>query len=190
MTLGRCFSAIVVFLVALLPVHAQTNGAPERFTAMAVNMTNHTFGKTYTAEIVIDRWATDRESGDFVAALGESGPQGALKMLEGRARVGFLRSSGLGFDLTLALQGPLPDGGRRIIVISPRRVTPGEATNSARIMDYPFMVIELKLGANNTGEGTMSAAARLSLDSDGNTIEVENFGDGTVQLRGVETEKK
>jgi hypothetical protein len=134
MKLGRCFGAIAVLLVGTLPVLAQTNGSPERFTAMAVNMTNHTFGKIYTAQIVIDRWATERESADFMAALGEAGPQGALKMLEGRDRIGFLLSTNLGFDLTLALQGPLPDGGRHIIVISPRHLRPDEGP----IADYPF----------------------------------------------------
>jgi hypothetical protein len=186
MKLGRCFGAIAVLLVGTLPVLAQTNGAPERFTAMAVNMTNHTFGKTYTAQIVIDRWATERESADFMAALGEADPQGALKMLEGRDRIGFLQSTNLGFDLTLALQGPLPDGGRRVIVISPRHLRPDEG----RIGEYPFMAIELKLGTNNNGEGTMSTAAKLSLDKDGHTIDVETFGDGAVMLKGVETEKR
>jgi len=57
-TIRSSMIAIAALLATGYVGRAQTQGAPERFTAMAVNMNR---GGSGTVEIVINRWSTDSE---------------------------------------------------------------------------------------------------------------------------------
>ena len=72
---------------------AQTSGTPERFTAMAVNMSNVGRAGAGTIEIAVDRWSTDAERDRLVTTLMEKGPDKLLDVLKDTRRVGYIRSS-------------------------------------------------------------------------------------------------
>jgi hypothetical protein len=186
-----CYAAVLTAVACIVTAHAQTNGTPERFTALAVNMSNQGAAAPHNIEINVDQWATDSEVAAFISTLRQSGSAGVLKMLEGHPTIGFLGSSPrVGVQFTFAMQTPQPDGGRRVLIISSRVLQPKEVTDDARSMAYPFMVIELNIGKENVGQGTMVTTASLSFDAHGNTIRLDNFEFGDTVLTDVTSTAK
>ena len=56
-------------------------------------------------------------------------------------------------------------------------------------MDYPFTWIEIRFNKDGIGEGKMSVYAKITLNKDGQTMELENYGQGPAQLTEVKIEK-
>src|SRR6185437_16631657 len=67
---------------------AQSNAAPERFTAMAVNMER---GGSGTIQIVVDRWSSDADRTKLLNTLTQQGPDKLLDVLQDLPRVGYFR---------------------------------------------------------------------------------------------------
>jgi hypothetical protein len=179
-------SAVAVGLFSL-PLTAQTNGSPERFTAVAVNTDR---GGTSQVEIAVNRWSTNSERDRLMTTLREKGPEKLLDVLRDMPKVGYIRrTTSIGWDLHYAHHQPLPDGGERVVVATDRPVSEWEAFNQPPTVDYPFTVIELHLNANGEGEGKMSYATRITADPESNTVVLENWGTSPVLLQGVHREK-
>jgi hypothetical protein len=166
-------------------VSAQTNGTPERFDALGLNTSRSSnLGKPFNFTIYVNRWVTASEFAQFISTLRAEGTDGVLKMLRGRDQMGVLRTpQPLGFPLALAVEHSQPDGGRRVVIISPRRI--GETDFNARTLDYPFMVIDMKIPADHIGEGTIAQLARLSIGGDGDQFTVENYEGAKTILESV-----
>jgi hypothetical protein len=170
---------------------AQTNGAPERFTAMAVNMSNVGRSGAGVVEIAVDRWSTDAERNRLVTTLLERGPEKLLDVLRSMPRVGYIRSpNSLGWDLHYAQKKPLPDGGERVVIATDRPIGFWEAANQPRSLDYPFTVIELRLNANGEGEGKMSIATKVTVDPESKIVVLEDYGSQPVMLTSVRRERR
>jgi len=181
------FAATLAVGLLSLPLTAQTNGSPERFTAMAVNTDR---GGTTQVEIAIDRWSTNAERSRLITTLNEQGPAKLLDVLRDMPRVGFIRrTTSIGWDLHYAHHDALPDGGERVVVATDRPISEWEAFNQPPTVDYPFTVIELHLNANGEGEGKMSYATKITGDAESNTVVLENWGTSPVLLQGVHREK-
>jgi hypothetical protein len=169
---------------------AQTHGTPERFTAMAVNMSNVGRAGAGTIEIAVDRWSTDAERDRLLTVLTERGADKLLDVLRDMRRVGYIRSlSSLGYDLHYARRTPLPDGGERVVLATDRPVGFWEAVNQPRSLDYPFTIIELHLNADGEGEGKLSIATKIVADKDSKTVVLEDYANQPVRLTSVKREK-
>jgi hypothetical protein len=180
-------AAFVVFVCAF-PA-AQTLGRPERFTANAVSLSPQYGTGQQTVEITVDRWslASDRER--LVTALQQKGPDELLKQLQKKKPVGRIRTpDSLGYDLRYAQQMPLPDGGRSIVIATDRPIGFWEATNRPRTFDYPFTVIQMNIGRDGTGSGTMSYATKIIVKD--NMIELEDFATKPIMLNNIRAEPK
>ena len=180
------------FAAALAPrTLAQTNGTPERYTAMAVNMSNVGRTGAGTIEIAVDRWSTDAERDRLLTTLMEKGPDKLLDALRDMRRVGYIRSSSsLGYDLHYARRTPLPDGGERVVLATDRPVGFWEAVNRPRSIDYPFTIIELHLNADGEGEGKLSLATKIVADKESKTIVLEDYANQPVLLTSVKRERR
>jgi hypothetical protein len=168
----------------------QTNGRPERFTAVAVNM--GTPGRTWAdrVEIVVDRWSTTAERDRLLTTLFEKGPDKLLDALTDLPRVGYFRTpNSIGYDLHYAQRTSLPDGGERIVLATDRYITFWEAANRPRSIDFPFTVIELHINADGMGEGKMSLATKITGDKENKLIVLENYATQPVLLNDVRREK-
>ncbi|MCC7417897.1 MAG: hypothetical protein IT176_12235 [Acidobacteria bacterium] len=175
--------AIAAVAALSLTVGAQTNVAGERFTALAVNMTN---GGSGTVEMVVNRWSTEAERDRLVSVLMKQGPEKLLDVLEEMPRVGYIRSAGgLGYDLHYAQRTAEPDGGERVVLATNRPIDFWEAANSPRSIQYPFTVIELHLNAQGEGEGKLSLATRITGDEESKIVTLENYDTQPVLLRSV-----
>ena len=164
-------------------VVAQTNGQPEEFSATAI--VNNNLGAGAGRVIMrVTRWSTEAERGKLARALLTKGPDSLLEDLRDMKSVGTIRTpDSLGYDLRYANQEPGEDGGRRIVIATDRPIGFWEAVNRPRTVDYPFTVIQMQLGKDGEGKGTMSYATKII--ARGNTIELENFASSPVMLNEI-----
>lgn len=180
----------IVLLCAVAPAAplAQSNLAPEEFTAFAVNMGTYTVGTTASLVITVNRWSSAAEREKLLTTVREKGPEALLSVVQGFQRLGTLRTpQTVGYELKFAIQDPLPEGGRRVLIATDRPISFTEATNRPPTIDYPFTVLDMQLKPDGTGSGTMSLAARII--PAGKNIVVENFDTQPIRLNKVESRK-
>src|SRR5947209_2323457 len=115
----RCTVAASLAFVAAVAA-AQTRGAPEKFTAFAVNLDSSnpvTRPGAGVVEIVVERWSTDADRDRLMKALVEKGPEKLLDTLQDLRRIGYIRTpNSIGYDLHYARKAPLPEGGERVVL--------------------------------------------------------------------------
>jgi hypothetical protein len=169
---------------------AQTDGKAERFSATAVNMQAPRGEVATPVDILVNRWSTDAERDQLLNTVMESGPERLLDVLQKMPRVGSIRTpDSIGYDLRFARHTPGPDGGERIVIVTDRPIGFWEASNQPRTIDYPFTVIELRIGSTGKGEGKMSIGAKITADKEDRTIVIENWAVQPVMLNDVRREK-
>jgi hypothetical protein len=96
----------------------------------------------------------------------------------------------LGHDIRYAWQTPLPEGGRRIVIVTDRYIGFAEARNQPRSIDYPFTLIEIHVDKDGKGEGKFAVATKISFDKKKNTIELENYSSEPVRLQNLTAKVK
>ncbi len=186
--IGSAAAVLVAVAFVLIPgsVAAQTMGAPEKFTAFAVNMGGLTRAGSSVVDLVVDRWSTESERDQLMTTLLEKGPNKLLSTLQSLRRVGYIRTpNSIGYDLHFAMKVPAADGGERIILATDRYISFWEARNQPRSIDYPFTVIEIHMDADGEGEGKLSLATKIVVEKNTNTIVLENYDIQPVQLKSV-----
>jgi hypothetical protein len=191
-------SAVLAVLVLLVPfvqvraVSAQAGpneALPQRFVALAANLSNINVGPTaQTVQIQVTRWSTDGERDRLLTTLKEKGQKALLSELQKLPKVGSIRTpDSLGYDLHFARQHPWGDGGRRIFIATDRYITFWEQRNQARSLDYPFTLIEMRLDNHDQGEGKLSLATSVSMED--NQLVLENYATQPIMLKSVHAEK-
>jgi hypothetical protein len=177
-------------VLSVIPGQAQTNPAPLKLSAFAVNMSNVATGANSQVDINITRWSTEAERQKLITTFTEKGPNKLLDALQDQKPVGYLKlPTRLGYDLRFARQIPLEDGGRRILILTDRPIAEFEAREQARTLDYPFTLIELHLKKDDTGVGTISVATKITLNKKDNTVELENWESEPVRLNNIHVVK-
>jgi hypothetical protein len=169
------------------PVVAQP--AIERFTGFAINMNSGP--KTAVVDFTIERWSTEAEREQLLDIIAkEKDPtQPLLKALQQLPRAGRIRTPNtLAWDLRYAHQFPLEDGGRRIVLATDRPIGFWEARNSTRSMDYPFTLIEVRLGKDDKGEGKILAGTKIYVDKNKHLV-LENYGQQPVRFNEIHKQK-
>ncbi|HUQ87769.1 MAG TPA: hypothetical protein VM096_09430 [Vicinamibacterales bacterium] len=162
---------------------AQTNGQPEEFSAIAI--VNNNLGAGAGRVIMrVTRWSSEAERDRLTKALMSNGADKLLDDLRDMKSVGNIRTpDSLGYDLRYAFEEPGEDGGRRIVLATDRPIGFWEAVNQPRIAQYPFTVIQMQIGREGEGTGTMSYATKIMARA--NTIELENFATSPVMLNHI-----
>ena len=182
-------AALLVLLIGASSwAAAQTRGEKEDFTAVAIQ--NDEIGSGAGVVLMqITRWSTDAERERFVDTVQKKGSAALLDVLRDSRSVGTIRTpDSLGYDLRYAQQIPLPDGGRQIVIATDRPIGFWESWYSPRSVDYPFTVIQMQIGPDGKGKGTMSYAAKIRATR--RSIELENFSTSPVMLTQIEARKR
>jgi hypothetical protein len=175
-------------LAATLEAGGQSNLEPEEFSAFAIAMGRISTGATATIILNVSRWTSDAERDKLFGALREKGQRGLIDAFRDTTRVGTLRTPHtVGYDLHFAYQEPAPEGRRRIIIATDRPIDFAEARSRPPTMDYPFTIIEMVLGPDGRGQGSMHIASRLV--PAGKTLVVESFDTQPVQLNNIQSRK-
>jgi hypothetical protein len=175
----------VLLAIPCLVVSAQTDNKGELFTAFAASLGT---GKTALIQIRVTRWSSDEERQKLLDVLIEKGQDGLLGALQKiRPPCGSIRNvNRVGWDLFYARQAPTPDGGRKIVLATDRRVAFREAVNNTRSMQYQFTLVELHVDKDGKGEGKLVPAAKVSWDAKDKRIEIENYSALPVDLLNVQ----
>jgi hypothetical protein len=182
-----CGAIVPVGLLAR--VGAQTTGMPERYDATAVNMGSGP-GMAGRVLLSIDRWTTAKERESLLRVFQEKGHDKLLDALQDMPKAGYIRlPTTLAWDLRYAFETPLPESGRRVVLITDRPISMREAVNNPRTTDYPYTLIEIRFDKTGVGVGKLLVATKISLSKDKQTIELENYGIEPVRLTEVRIEK-
>ncbi len=183
------FCGVAIVCTLALPASAQTNGVKERYDATAVNMGSGPGGMGRVL-IAVDRWSTAAERERLLKVLVDKGPEKLLDAVQDSEKVGYIRlPTTLAWDLRYAFQEPLPEGGRRVVLVTDRPIGFQEARNQPRRIDYPFTLIEIRFNKEGVGVGKMSVYTKVSISKDRKTVELENYGTEPVRLTEVRIEK-
>jgi hypothetical protein len=183
--------AIVCLLTGMFaaaPV-AQRNTETIRYTASATNL-DPTVNVTATlVDFTVTRWSTDAERDRLLGILVAEGQDKLLRVLHDMPRVGTIKTpDSLSYDLRYARRIPGDDGGERVVLITDRPIQMWESFTSSRTLEYPFMVVELRLDSRGRGEGRLTVATKLYKDERTGQIVLENYGTQPVRLTNVKRE--
>jgi hypothetical protein len=173
---------------------------PLRLTAFAVNMsTVQRPGNTAVMDIRISRWSTAAEREKLIATAVEKGPDALLRALQKMPNHGKISIPGwtgpdphnarLGWVLHYAFATPGEDGGLRIGIATDRYIGMWEARESARTMDYPFTLIEMRFDREGKGVGKMAVATKIEFDKKKQQLVLENYASEPVRLNEIKIDK-
>jgi hypothetical protein len=185
------YMCVVGLVVAGRDGRAQAPAKHETFTAKTVNMS---VGAGQDLKIDVFRWSSDEERAALVAALKDNNEKALAETIQKAASLGTIwTNESLGYMVRYAYRDTMPNGSERVILATDghpgswsRQVwkpLPGAAT-----ADYPFTVIELRLGRAGTGEGKMSIASKVVADEPAKTIALADYDASPTLLRPVKHE--
>ena len=202
-----CVSVLCAFAAAFTlatrpaaePVQAGGLDLPLRLSAFAVNMSTVATGSTAVMDIRIKRWSTAAEREKLVTTAVEKGPDALLRALQKMPDHGRISIPGwtgpdphnarLGWVLHYAYNTPGEDGGQRIGIATDRYIGMWEARNQPRTIDYPFTLIEIRLGKDGKGVGKMAVATKIEFDKKKKQMVLENYASEPVRLNEVKVER-
>ena len=167
----------------------------------ALNMSNIATGANQSIRIMINRWSNRSQREHLIATFLEKKQQGLLRELEKQPELGRFNFPGymgpdpnntmrLGTDIRYAMSHPGEDGGRRIVIITPRVIGFREARDQPRTYDYPFTLFEMRFDRSGKGEGRMAYATQILFDKKKNNIELENYSSEPVRLNNLVLEAR
>jgi hypothetical protein len=168
-------------------------------TGWALNMSNTATGANQTIRINIDGWSNPSQRQHLISTFLEKKQDGLLRELEKQPELGRFNFPGymgpdpnntmrLGTDIRYAMSFPGENGGRRIVIITPRIIGFRETVNQPRTTDYPFTLFEMRFDKAGKGEGRMAYATQIQFDKAKNAIELENYSSEPVRLNNLELE--
>ena len=101
----------------------------------------------------------------------------------------FWTSKTVGYSIRYAYRLSRPDGTERIILATDRRLGAWnnfwKPAGASTVIDYPFSVLELRLGATGVGEGKASLTTPITVDSGAKSIALDNYAASPVILKAV-----
>jgi hypothetical protein len=170
-------------------------------TGWALSMGTVGTGRNQTIQITINRWSTAAQRQRLIDVFMEKKQQGLLRELEKQPQLGRFTFPGymgpdpnstmrLGTDIKYAMSRSGEDGGRRIVIMTPRVIGFAEAANQPRTYDYPFSLFEMHFDSNGKGEGKMAYATQIDFDKKKNSIELEYYSSEPVRLNELKLETK
>ena len=206
-TIAGWFMAGALAAVAIaVPTGAQQSVAPSAddkvtINGWALNMSNIATGANQSIRINIDKWSSPSQRQHLIDTFLAKKQDGLLSALEKQPEMGRFNFPGymgpdpnnvmrLGTDIRYAMNFAGEDGGRRIVIITPRVIGFRESVNQPRTYDYPFTMFEMRFDKAGKGEGRMAYGTQINFDKKKNQIELENYSTEPVRLNNLELEVK
>lgn len=198
-------ASLLAAIVMVLPAEAQSKlpSATDKVNirGWALNMSNVATGANQTIQIMINAWSSPSQRKLLIDTFSEKKQDGLLRELEKQPELGRFNFPGymgpdpnnvmrLGTDIRYAMNAPWDDGGRRIVIATPRVIGFRETRNQPRTTDYPFTLFEMHFDKDGKGEGRMAYMAKINFDKKKNNIELENYSTEPVRLNQLELEVK
>ncbi len=171
--ISQTFGAGSLVLILLAGIcFAQTKRETYEATAFG---TSTQMGRNIGIRIIIESYSTPEDQQVLLQAFLKGGNEGLVKTLEkmpARGRISVI--GGLGYEVVYIRQFPSPTG-RKVRLITNRKIAFGEAWASTRSEEYSVTAVELDL-SNDKGKsaGTLLPACKLQVNKQ-NEIEIEAF---------------
>jgi hypothetical protein len=203
MTVSAWIAAAALTAMVVMPGGAQSKSPSAldkvRIEGWALSMSNVATGANQSIRIDINKWSTPVQRQHLITTFQEKKQEGLLRELEKQPELGRFNFPGymgpdpnnimqLGTDIRYAMSFPGEDGGRRIVIMTPRVIGFREARNQPRTADYPFTLFELRFDKSGKGEGKMAYATQITFDKKKNSIELENYSSEPVRLNNLKLE--
>ena len=202
--LAAALASAVAVPAAKQSAPAKQSDAPEAtdrvvINGWALNMSNVATGANQTIQIMINGWSTPAQRELLIKTFMDQKQNGLLRELQRQPELGRFNFPGfmgpdpnnimrLGTDIRYARSFPGDDGGRRIVIMTPRVIGFQEARNQPRTFDYPFTLFEMHFGKDNTGEGRMAYGTQIRFDQRNNNIVLEHYASEPVRLKNLTLE--
>ncbi|HEX3558647.1 MAG TPA: hypothetical protein VHU19_05560 [Pyrinomonadaceae bacterium] len=157
--------------------------AAQYIQGTVVGISGRDAGRSRPFSLVVNRYT----SPDDIARLTAAMPRGQDALLDVLSKLDAGRISlnnNVGVTANVIVSTPTAEGGTKVTVLYQRTINFYELRYGARSEDYKFGYAEIYLNRNGTGEGTFIPAAKVRL-RDGNTWEVEDFGEFPARLMGL-----
>lgn len=174
------------FVVADAAFAGQELEEEETFVSVVRGVGNMAVGRSTRLEIYIERWSLPEERTELLGTLAEGGPPALLTALQriepvGRVRVGTRTS----YPLSFSRQDVHEDGSRTIVLVTDRPIRNFEALNSSTTVDHAFSLFQFKVDANNEGEGSIIAGARILVDRETGTMGLESYDSAPLRMGSI-----
>ncbi|HEX6998683.1 MAG TPA: hypothetical protein VF322_11090 [Gammaproteobacteria bacterium] len=163
---GRMATLLIGLFAATSALSQSRLPTVERFTATTASMTPSGVG----LRIDVREWSDEEGRAAVVEALQlESGVSKALTELPTLGYV-WLGDSAVGYSVKYAHKTETPDG-ERVTFVTNKRIgsyesKPWTANAASSGAELDYSVVELYLGSDKTGVGTLSIAADVEIDSE------------------------
>ncbi len=192
-------AGVASLLLVAVPEAQEDTADKVRITGWALSMSTVAPGANQSIQITINRWSSAPQRERLIQVFMEKGQDGLLRALEKEPELGRFNFPGymgpdpnntmrLGTDIRYAWNHPGEDGGRRIVVITPRVIGFREQVNQPRTVDYPFTLFEMRFDKNGKGVGKMAVATAINFDKKKKAIELENYSSEPVRLNELKLE--
>jgi hypothetical protein len=203
-TLWTCLVASAIAAAPAVPSAGQA-AAPATdkvvITGWALNMSNVATGANQTIQVTIDNWSTPAQRERLIETFMAKKQDGLLRQLEDDPVLGRFNFPGytgpdpnnimrLGTQIKYARSFAGEDGGRRIVIMTPRVIGFKEVSNKPRTYDYRFTLFEMRFDKDGKGEGKMAYGAQILFDKKKQQIELENYSNEPVRLNNLKLESK
>jgi len=191
-------AAVVCLLVSPNPSATVADRPFQRFSAKAAFEGDPGAGPA-RIDIIIERWATDKDRDELHDALTHRGPETLLSGLHAmHTPAGVLLVPGIPnggaraltrhpTNLWFADEIHTP-AGRQIVIASDRYMAFGQPTLNWPT-DYAFSLLDIRFTAEGTGVGKVASDTNVAFNQKTNTIEATNFDMLPVRLIEVKPAK-
>jgi len=156
---------------------AQEAPPPTReFIQATAEGTSTQMGRMISVNIILDEYSTPEDQKALLEAFEQKGQQGlyhALNKMKAKGRIAITGT--LGYDVNYIRVFQMPDGSRKILLVTDRPITFGEAWSDSRSMEYNLSAIEIILTpAKGKSSGTLLPACQFKIDKE-QELEIENY---------------
>jgi hypothetical protein len=181
-----CFVAGAMLLQATSVAKGQGDiPAGRDITGTVIGISGRLAGVSRPFRLRINRYTSADEVQRLNTALQQGGEDELMRVLSGMEAGRIIIGNGVGLPANAIIATPQGAGGVKLTVLYQRNIPIFELRYGTRSSDYRFGFAELYLNSRGSNQGTLIPAARVRL-KDGNTWEVEDFGEFPARLMGLQ----
>ncbi|MBC7900558.1 MAG: hypothetical protein H7070_10965 [Saprospiraceae bacterium] len=167
--------AALILLVFGFTAFAQEEHKREFIQATAQG-TSTQLGRMISIDLTINEHSTADDQKALIEAFEQKGSEGVANALHKMHSKGRIAITGtLGYDVAYIREFKMPDGSRKIRVITDRPITFGEAWSASRSQDYNLSALEIIISEEKgKSHGTLLPACQFKIDKE-KALQIETF---------------
>lgn len=161
--------------ILLLAAFGFAQNKRETFQATARG-TGTQMGRLFSVHIIINEYSNDEERETLLQAFANHGSRGLSDALTDFPSKGHISITGtVGADIAYVRVFPT-ETGRRLRILTNRKISMGEVRGDTRSRDYDLSAIELELSAvKGDSKGVLLPACQFSIDQNSKEVVIEAF---------------